>query len=91
MEPRVPYHDGKRAHDQSLEEAWDGFRQAMQGVVAEFQRMWEGPAMRHIREMAEAELGPADARERALWARQHRNTGPARPSGQNAHAPRRHS
>jgi hypothetical protein len=33
--------------------------------------------------------GPEDPRERALWVRQHRGTGPDRPAGQRAHRPRR--
>lgn len=35
--------------------------------------------------------GPADPRERALWLRQHRNTGPEVPRAQRARRPRRHA
>ena len=86
-----------RREPMTTAEAFEAFGRAWQRLVKEvndaLEDLFGGPVKVWAEKLREAgllpEVPPEDPRERALWAKQHRSTGPARPSGQNAHAPRR--
>jgi hypothetical protein len=83
LPPAVPYHDGKK----TVGEAFEDFRLAWQRLMDESVVPLVEFARHHLTSWAEP---PPSVMERALQDRKNRNTGPTRPSGQNARAPRRH-
>lgn len=103
LHPRVPEHPGAwhvlaDRHGQVLLVDWAVLERSLRGV---FTAMAEAAqqACEVFRRLGEslAEAGhhpvqpPSSPQRRALWLRQHRNTGPARPGPQQGRRPRRHN